>query len=45
MNGVEYVDENQKNSDKEGHPARNNLGEMARRSKIKKSKDQKVKKG
>ncbi len=46
LNGVKYVDEDQENSDKEGHPARDNLGKMVRRSKSQKvegSKDQKVK--
>jgi hypothetical protein len=33
LNGVEYVDEDQENSDKEGHPARDNLAKMVRRSK------------
>jgi hypothetical protein len=45
LNGVEYVDEDQKNSDKEGHPARNNLEEKARRSNGKKGQNAKRLKG
>jgi hypothetical protein len=45
LNGVEYVDEDQKDSDKEGHPTRDNLREMARRSTDKKIEGSKGQKG